>query len=378
MSNARVYVDFHVIQTVPPSCVNRDDTGSPKTAVYGGVPRARVSSQSWKHAMRVAFNESFDESALGVRSKKIITLLQEKIQEICPDINEEKALGLAEKVISSLGIKIKTPEKEKKPEDGSDVKTKEKDKEKKLSALFFMSKKQAENLAALAAEDNFDKKTLKEALRADTSVDIALFGRMVADDPSLNEDASAQVAHAISTHRVDNEFDYFTAVDDLSPADNAGAGMIGTVEFNSSTLYRYATVAAHELFIQLANNAEAAAKTVAEFANAFITSMPTGKQNTFANRTLPDGVVVTIRSDQPINFAGAFETPVSGKDGGFVNDSKRNLVKYSAQVNKDYFGVPEKGWTIGEGLDEMGARVSLSVLLESLEKELSGRLAELQ
>jgi CRISPR system Cascade subunit CasC len=351
--------------------VNRDDTGSPKTAIYGGVPRARVSSQSWKRAMRVAFKDHFDESALGVRTKKIVTMVKEKIQEIQPDIEDDKALELAEKVINTAGVTTKDKDAKAKDEEA-------KTKDKEAKALFFMSKQQAENLAALAVAESYNKKQAQEALKANIGIDIALFGRMVADDPSLNEDASAQVAHAISTHRVDNEFDYFTAVDDLSPADNAGAGMIGTVEFNSSTLYRYATVAAHELFIQLANNAEATAKTVAEFASAFITSMPTGKQNTFANRTLPDGVAVTIRSDQPINFAGAFEAPVDGKDGGFVDDSKRKLAEYASQVNNDYFGDPDKSWTVGTGLGEIGERVGLSVLLESLEKELSRKLAELQ
>lgn len=124
-------------------------------------------------------------------------------------------------------------------------------------------------------------------------MDMALFGRMVADDPSLNYDAAAQVAHSISTHAVQNEYDYFTAVDDCQAEDNAGAGHLGTVEYNSSTLYRYATVNVMELAGQL--GAEQAAETVRAFGEAFLFSMPTGKQNSFANRTLPDAVYVTIR-----------------------------------------------------------------------------------
>lgn len=129
---------------------------------------------------------------------------------------------------------------------------------------------------------------------------------MVASDPSLNYDAAAQVAHSISTHAVQNEYDYFTAVDDCAPEDNAGAGHLGTVEYNSSTLYRYATVNTAELAEQL--GAKEVPGVVRAFADAFIRSMPTGKQNTFANRTLPDAVYVTIRGDQPVNLCGAFES----------------------------------------------------------------------
>jgi CRISPR system Cascade subunit CasC len=355
MSNERVYVDFHVIQTVPPSCINRDDTGSPKSAVYGGVRRARVSSQSWKRAVRLAFGERFDEADLGVRTKRIVDMVKEKISEKAPDTGEADAQSLSEKIIGASSIKL---------QDGE------------AKALFFMSKKQAENLADLAIAGRFDKKEAQKTLNANTGVDVALFGRMVADDPSLNTDASAQVAHAISTHRVDNEFDYFTAKDDLSPEDNAGAGMIGTVEYNSSTMYRYATVAAHELFTQLADDASATAKAISEFTRAFITSMPTGKQNTFANRTLPDGVIVALRTDQPINLVGAFEEPASGKDGGYVSESKCKLAKYANATYENYFGAPEKTWVVGDGFAEFGEAVALPALLDALENELSHRLNE--
>ena len=154
-------------------------------------------------------------------------------------------------------------------------------------------------------EGSADKKQYRDALKAAPSMDMALFGRMVADDPSLNYDAAAQVAHSISTHAVQNEYDYFTAVDDCQAEDNAGAGHLGTVEYNSSTLYRYATVNVMELAGQL--GAAQAAETVRAFGEAFLFSMPTGKQNTFANRTLPDAVYVTLREDQPVNLCGAFE-----------------------------------------------------------------------
>ena len=185
-------------------------------------------------------------------------------------------------------------------------------------------------LARLAAEDCEEKDDYKKALKENPSVDMALFGRMVASDPSLNYDAAAQVAHSISTHAVQNEFDYFTAVDDCAPEDSAGAGHLGTVEYNSSTLYRYATVNMVELVHLL--GAEKAAQAVRVFGEAFIRSMPTGKQNSFANRTLPDAVYVTLREDQPVNLCGAFEKPVRKSEEGYAEPSKMALKQYAKEL----------------------------------------------
>jgi len=234
-------------------------------------------------------------------------------------------------------------------------------------ALFFISPKQAHELALLAVNDNFDKKTAQAALNSNPTIDIALFGRMVADDPTLNTDACCQVAHAISTHRTETEFDFFTAIDDCSPGDNAGAGMIGTVEFNSSTLYRYATIAVHDLKVQLGNK-DVAADAVKEFAEAFIRSMPTGKQNTFANRTLPDFVLVTIRPDQPVNLVGAFENAVKGSSG-YVEQSIERLTTYAETVYKNFSGNPKQSYIIGNGLNLKG-------LLEKLREDVRNDLTD--
>ncbi len=352
----RLYVDFHVIQTVPPSCVNRDDTGSPKTAFYGGVQRARVSSQSWKHAIRKMFQTEFGEDELGIRTKKIVDMIAGEIQKIKGDVSLDEALEMAENILGKCGVKTK----------GGEAK-----------ALFFISRKQVHNLAALILE-NKDPST-KEAKRLivkDHSVDIALFGRMVADDPSLNADASAQVAHSISTHRVDNEYDYFTAVDDLAPADNAGAGMIGVVEFNSSTMYRYATIAVHDLQQELGGENAVTARAAAAFAKAFITSMPTGKQNTFANRTLPDAVLVNLRTDQPINFAGAFEEPVKAAEGGYAEASIRRLSGYADRVYATFAAAPEKAW--GIGMAGSAEQTKLADLLPELESILTEKLQKME
>jgi CRISPR system Cascade subunit CasC len=181
---------------------------------------------------------------------------------------------------------------------------------------------------------------------------------------------------------VENEYDYFTAVDDRAPEDNAGAGMIGTVEYSSATLYRYSTVAAHELFKQLAKDETVLEKTINEFARAFVTSMPTGKQNTFANRTLPDAVLISVRTDQPVNFAGAFEEPVKDKsfvkgegfvkDKGFVKASAQALESYVKGLYEDFCGTPVKSYVIGAYLDGLGEKVPFPQLLERLGKEVAG------
>lgn len=351
----RLYVDVHVIQTVPPSCVNRDDSGSPKTAVYGGARRARVSSQSWKRAMRVYFRERFDESQLGVRTMKIVEMVADEIVKMEPSTAKADAVKKAQDILTVAGVKTKV-----KPKKEGDIPESE--------ALFFLSAKQAENMAMLALKGCDNKKEVQTALNMGSGVDIALFGRMVADDPSLNTDASAQVAHSISTHRVENEYDYFTAVDEKSPENNAGAGMIGTVEFNSSTMYRYATLAVHDLFKQLSEDSEVASKTVVEFVRAFVKSMPTGKQNTFANRTLPDAVLITVRNDQPINLVGAFESPVrANKDtGGYVAGSVKALADYEAAVCSTFASKPVKTWQIGNGLEALGPSTGLDAALDDL------------
>lgn len=300
MNENRLFLDIHAIQTLPPSNANRDDTGSPKTAIYGGVRRARVSSQAWKRAMRQYF---LSESAqdLGIRSKNVVRYVADRIIKADPTVTAEKALQMADKVFNDAGIKTK------------DYQTK---------ALYFLGKKQADQIATEAIKGETDKKVLKQVFCKNPAVDIALFGRMVADDPTLNEDASAQVAHAISTHEVQTEFDYFTAVDDLAPEDNAGAGMIGTIEYNSSTLYRYANIAMHELYRQLEDK-EQTIEAAKLFLQAFANSMPTGKSNTFANETLPQLLMLNVRKDRPVNLVTAYENPVKAVNGNVDLSIKR-------------------------------------------------------
>ena len=354
-----IFIDFHVLQSVPPSCVNRDDMGSPKTAVYGGAVRARVSSQAWKHAVREYFKQLFTEEDLGSRTKNVVEMVEKEMLRSDPDMDKDDRHQKAVKALELAGLTVKAKKGEKE----------------KADALFFMSFKQAKAIADIAVNldpknketANALKEAFKEALKADPSVDIALFGRMAASDPTLNYDAAAQVAHAISTHAVQNEYDYFTAVDDLQADDNAGAGHLGTVEFNSSTLYRYAVVNASELASTL--GAENVADAVKKFGQAFIMSMPTGKINTFANRTLPDMVYVTVRSDQPVNLCGAFENPMKQSEEGYTAASEKRLLEYAERVYTQYAAKPEFSW-----INDISSELSLPDLLDELGKTIDSKI----
>ena len=359
MSKEKLFLDIHVIQTLPPSNINRDDTGSPKTAVYGGVRRARVSSQSWKKAMRDYFKENGNLSNVGVRSLDVVSFLAEKIRELKPELSMEDAVNKSVKTFNAAGISTT--------------------KDNKVKALFFLGKEQADNLAKEAIKDNLDKKALQEILNSNIAIDIALFGRMVADDASLNEDASAQIAHAISTHGVQSEFDFYTALDDLSKEDQSGAGMLGTIEYNSSTLYRYGNVALHEFYRQLNENKGQTIEAIKLFVEAFLNSLPTGKMNSFANQTVPASVVVSLRKDRPVSFVGAFESAVKTKlsQEGYINESIEAMFKEHKNVQR-FVEKPEISFylNLSEGHSLEGAKeeLSLSNLLNDLGAELNNRL----
>jgi CRISPR system Cascade subunit CasC len=362
---SRTIVDIHILQTVPPSNLNRDDTGSPKTAVYGGVRRSRVSSQAWKRATRLAFNRTLDPSELGVRTKRVVDLLRQQITTLDPTL-DDRAGELARETFKAIGIVTKAPKKGETEESGY---------------LLFLSAQQVRSLAeaAVAAAhgggdlaDELKNRKVKDLADRAHSVDVALFGRMVADVPDLNVDAAVQVAHAISVHPVDNEYDYYTAVDDRKhDVDETGAGMIGTVEFNSATLYRYATIDVDRLRDNLGDG-PAARRAVEAFLRAFVTSMPTGKQNTFANRTLPDAVLVRVRATQPINFVGAFEDAIGAHEtAGRVQEAADRLATHAKEVEHAYGEAPVRLWVVRVGartkaLAEIGHEVTLDELIEAV------------
>ncbi|MBB5874339.1 CRISPR system Cascade subunit CasC [Allocatelliglobosispora scoriae] len=376
--DTRTIIDIHILQTVPPSNINRDDTGSPKTAYYGGVRRARVSSQAWKRAVRLAFADLLDDSQLGERTKRVGESLAERIAALDPSLADRKS-ELAAAVFAASGLKTEKKKADKKDaEESGDVES---------GYLLFLSHRQLDNLAAVAVESaNNDKpldgKVVRALANTEHSIDIALFGRMVADLPDINVDAACQVSHAISVHAVDNEFDYFTAVDDRKQDNNeTGAGMIGTVEFNSSTLYRYATVDVNLLQQTLGDDAATRA-AVEAFVTAFVRSMPTGKQNTFAHRTLPDAVVVRVRETQSINLVGAFETPVTeSQSSGRIKLAADALADHTKQVENAFGEQPVQSWvtlagTQADALAGLGESVPFNALVVGVGELVAARLGQ--
>ena len=366
-----MFVDFCAIQTVPSNNINRDDTGAPKTALYGGVRRARVSSQAWKKAMRDSFTDLLPEDMRAVRTKLVADQVAAVIEAERPEL-AEKALDMAQAALNAAGIQV-----EKSKRSGDD--------EGKVAAkyLIFISNAEIALLAhaSIAWEDSGTdwanaktkdlKKDVVDCFHGKQGVEIALFGRMLADAADLNVDACAQVAHAISVDRVTQEYDYFTALDQCASDDNAGAAMIDSTGFNSSTLFRYATVNVTELAQQL-GDATVAADAVAAFAKAFICSMPTGKQNSFANRTLPNAVLVSVRAQQPINPVGAFEAPVRPSDNDSI--AHRAAVRLGERVRsiEEAYDMPaQKAWNIVDAdpvaeLDGVSDRVDLATMVSQL------------
>jgi CRISPR system Cascade subunit CasC len=347
---SRYFLDVHALQTVPPSNLNRDDTGAPKTAVYGGVPRARVSSQAWKRATRTFFRdeELLEPGELGVRTKKIVEAVAGRITSLDAGVGGEQALLLADETVKTAGLKTEVPKRkaDAAKETGAAPAPESK-------YLVFLSARQLDGLARLALEGAGDitafvrekknKERIKEAADSRHSVDIALFGRMVADAADFNVDAAVQVAHALSVHRVDNESDYYTAVDDENTEEETGAGMIGTVDFNSATLYRYAALGVHQLAANLGHGlrddeprSEPVRRAVEAFVHSFVSSLPTGKINTFGHHTLPDAVVVKLRTSRPVSFVAAFEDPVRGDRGGHVREAAERLAAFVPDIERAY------------------------------------------
>jgi CRISPR system Cascade subunit CasC len=361
----RTIVEVHALQNVPPSNLNRDDTGAPKSAVYGGVLRARVSSQAWKKATRKHFTESLEPSEVGVRTKRVAEVLAERITALDKTIDGPDALAAASAVIgAATGAKLKPPQR--KAERAK--KAGEPEPAPEASYLLFLSARQLDGLAELAVKawpeiDAFFKDKANQTLAKATantrhSVDIALFGRMVADSTDVNVDAAVQVAHALSVHRVENESDYYTAVDDRNTTDSeAGAGMIGSIDFNSATLYRFAAVDVNLLAKNLGMGLDeekepsvAVRKAVEAFVDGFIASLPTGKINTFGNHTLPDAVIVKVRSDRPISLVSAFEEPITADQvGGHMRGACDKLAAFSREVDERYGQDDTLTWTLRVG-----------------------------
>lgn len=368
-------IDIYALQSLPPSLINRDDTGAPKNAVFGGVPRQRVSSQSWKRAIRRYFFENFDAANIGDRSKRLPEKIARQLEE--QGMEQGTAIERTEQLFKAAGIKTAV-EKKPKDKDGTDAEVAYP----QTGYLLFLSAHQIDNaVKAIQERDgkNFTKREAQAILDQEHSVDIAMFGRMVADDAAYNVDAAVQVAHALGIHDSAPEFDYFTAVDDLAEeGEETGAGMIGTVQMMSSTLYRYATVNLEGLAENL-DSEDAAKQAAVEFVEAFIASMPTGKINTFANQTLPELVYVAVRDTRPVSLVNAFEAPVEAtEDKGRREVGAEVLAQEARDVENVYGFKPQASFVMGLGqLAEPFADIATQVTLPELKEQLAGAVDQL-
>jgi CRISPR system Cascade subunit CasC len=302
-----MFIELHILQSFAPSNLNRDDTNNPKDCIFGGVRRARISSQCIKRAIRLhPLFETTTEVPTAERTRFLARALAQKLVEVGK--SEEESINAATHFVGAiLG--------------GMDSKNEERSK-----VLFFVSAEEKQMLVQLILENwddilqgKIDKnsspvKEFKKKFANRTSAPgVAMFGRMLAEDPLLNMDAACQVAHAISTHRANMEFDFFTAVDDLQESEETGAGMMGITGFNAATFYRYARID----FDQLVNNLDdlkLARKTVEAFLIAAAHAVPTGKQNSFAAQNPPSFLMAVAREDgMSWSLSNAFEKPVFAK-----------------------------------------------------------------
>ncbi|QNH95438.1 type I-E CRISPR-associated protein Cas7/Cse4/CasC [Corynebacterium anserum] len=380
-------VDIHALQTVPPSLINRDDTGAPKSAIFGGVPRQRVSSQSWKRAIRRHFEECVGDSTVGLRSRELPELIAKKAAELAPDATIDQAIDGVRKLFKATGkegIKLVDPDKPKKAKKGEEAPVDEHPKFPTTAALLFLSPHQISRAAEAIAnklqggEDlKFAKAEAVDLLDTHHSIDMSLFGRMLADAPSYNIDAAVQVAHALSVHESQPEFDYFTAVDDVvEDAEETGAGMIGTTQMMSSTLYRFATVNVDALAQNL-DDREIAREATAMFLTAFIESMPTGKQNSFANNTLPELVYVAVRDTRSVSLVNAFEEPVTSESGSRRKAAAEALANEERDIEQAYGMKPLAAYVLGvKGLGNAFEGLAENVNKQELLDRLGKLLAE--
>lgn len=370
MSNNYV-VDVHAIQSLPPSNLNRDETNSPKTATFGNVRRARVSSQSWKAAMRRWFKDNLDLTNPGIRTKYVPQMILEEI--LSRNINGMTSQQAVEDMYDIMNVILPKKKDKSKTAVVEDVNKETGVTTYHTDALFMVSRKQLQNVVDIRYDSNLNDKervkAIKNALNEDQAMDTSLFGRMVADAPDINVDAGAQVAHALGVTKAVPEFDFYTAMDDESDrVDHSGSSMMGTIEFSSSVLYRYADLSLSQILNNLAGNVPATVFAVREFLNAFINSMPSGKQNSFAAHTLPDAIIVTIRPGRPVSYVDAFETPVKGDS---PTDKAINALVDYAEAQKKAYGLEEVATYVVavrdvDRLSELGEVVTLQELLEKV------------
>jgi CRISPR system Cascade subunit CasC len=372
-------LELHLIQSFPPANLNRDENGMPKSTIFGGRPRARISSQCQKRAVRKYYQDyaKLTPEQFADRSRNWLPALKELL--VTQDIDAEKA-EVAARLALTDGLKLKFDDKG------------------KATTIVFLGQTELAAIAnilirnweSVEPEIMSDKPTLpKEIEKAIVKAlvetgkpgDVALFGRMMASLPTVNVDAAVQMAHAISVNTLQQEFDFFTAVDDLGGNDETGADHMGETGYNSSTYYRFVTLDTEQLSKNLGGT-EHLANIIEAFADAFVQAIPSGHQNGFAAHTRPAAVMAVVRRGQPVSLVDAFEDPVAPRGGASLLENAvkamdahwADLTKMYGDDKVAYKGIVTRGQLAAklENLKD-DEKESVSILLkEALEAALNG------
>jgi CRISPR system Cascade subunit CasC len=360
-------VELHLLQSFPPSCVNRDGNNSPKDCTFGEARRARISSQCLKRAIRQAdsfaetVQEAIAERSKQMRDKKLIPYLLQK------GLNEQDAQKVADDFRRELA------KDDKKPNQTS-------------VGLYFGD---AELFSLLDAFRAGDKNWKEKGTRK--SADVCLFGRMLAEARDLTVDAAAQVAHAISTHKLSQEMDYWTAADDLkehSEGEDAGAGMLGTAEFNASLFYRYACINLDQLGRNLGEKSkngewlkgsELTTRTAKAFLLASYDAIPTGKLNGHAHFTPPLFALAAVRTKgMPMNLCNAFLDPVSARYGKRLGIASASALLDHLKLMRAMVPMDEAKYFVAHALPEVPAPADGLTVLEGYHSLVENAVKELQ
>lgn len=340
-------IQIHILQNYAPANLNRDDTGSPKDAMFGGYRRGRISSQCLKRNIRLSdtFKAEFSkDNLIAVRTKTLPERIKTELEGLNVDDEMLKAIVARIPEIGKRGSKEDASEDEVEEDGAQEIG------ETKTKQLIFLAPSEAkliaEKLVGMYTQigkkefAKLDIGKLEAAIVHETprSVDIALFGRMTTSKAFENVQAAAQVAHALSTNTITQEFDYYTAMDDLKPNSEPGADMIGDVEFNSSTYYKYINIHWEGLLDNLGGNADVACRTILAMLEAAVFAQPTGKQNSFAAQNLPDFVMVEVtQKNVPVSYTNAFAKPVYPRSDKTVMDvSVGALSDYVDKISKTF------------------------------------------
>ncbi|MFN3392455.1 MAG: type I-E CRISPR-associated protein Cas7/Cse4/CasC [Meiothermus ruber] len=370
-------LEIHILQNFAPSNLNRDDTGSPKDAIFGGYRRGRISSQCLKRAIRMYFRESnlVDKQHLAERTKRLVKEIHDRLVAEGKDSDQAERAAIA--AITSMGSQKQFKV------------TKNKWGEQITDYLVFLGQQEIACLTQIILDEweTFTAKRvsvsrelkdkLEKCLDGGRAVDVALFGRMLANLPEKNQDAACQVAHALSTHAVEREFDFYTAVDDLKPDDNAGADMIGTVEFNSACFYRYVALDLEKLRANL-QDTELMLRGLEAFLRAMVKAKPSGKQNSFAAHNDPEYVLFTVRQEaDPRNLANAFEKPVRPNREKSLTEASVERLEARWQKLSAAYGQDGAAWVLNltDAQSQIGTPVgSLDELVQSAMKAVRANL----